>query len=140
MSNSLAFFSDPGMTMAMTRMEAYQSSDGASAPVEQVVYLGSPVSGKKFRDAAAPGTGQIVLSVVDAAGGAQLPAASVRLALSAGGLASATPGAALPVGVEILSGAGNSTPVHVRIDTAAQAAAVYDNLSLAVSPTLEEPV
>ena len=49
MSNSLTFFSDPEMTMAMTRMEAYQSSDGASAPVEQVVYLGSPVSGMGIR-------------------------------------------------------------------------------------------
>lgn len=137
MSNSLRFYQDAGMTVPLSSLSAVQADDGNAAAVDRVVYLGSPVSGKKFQAASAPGTAQISLSVVNAGGVAQIPATAVRLALSSGGLASATPGAALDVGLEILSGSGNALPVHLRIDGPAIAAGNYVNLSLATTLTVE---
>lgn len=137
MSNSLRFYQDAGMSVSLVLLEAVQTDDGGAAAVDRVVYLGSPVAGKKFQAASAPGSAQIVLSAVDAGAGLQIPASTLRLALSSGGLAGATPGAALNLGTEILSGSGNALPVHVRFDAAAIAAGVYDNLSLATSQTTE---
>lgn len=137
MSNALRFYQDAGMTMPANILEALQSDDGSAAAVDRVAYLGSPVAGKKFQSTSAPGTAQMVVSVADSETGLQIAPTTVRLALSSGALASATPGAALDVGTEILSGTGNAVPVHVRFDAAAIAAGVYDNLALATSLTLE---
>jgi hypothetical protein len=137
MSNTLRFYQDAGMSVTFSLAEAVQADDGAAAAVDRVAYLGSPVAGKKFQAASAPGVAQIALSVVDSATGLQIPANTVRLALSSGGLGSATPGAAIDLGLEILSGSGNALPVHLRFDAAAITAGVYDNLSLATSLTVE---
>lgn len=140
MTLSLRFYNDPGLTMPAGLLDAVQAADGAAAAVDQVVYLGAPIGGHKFQDAADPGGAQMVVSVVDAATGLQIPATTVRLALSAAALGSATPGAALDVGLTILSGAGHAVPVHVRFDAAAIAAGVYDNISLATSLVAEGAV
>lgn len=137
MSNALRFYQDAGMTVPANLLEAIQADDGNAAAVDRVAYLGAPVAGKKFQSAGAPGSAQIVVSVADSATGLQIPSNTVRLALSSGGLPGATPGAPLNVGAEILSGAGNAVPVHVRFDAAAIAAGVYNNLSLTTSLTLE---
>lgn len=137
MSNALRFYQDAGMSVPLNLAEAVQADDGAAAPVDRVAYLGSPVAAKKFQAASAPGVAQIALSVVDAATGLQIPANTVRLALSSGGLGSATPGAAIDIGLQILSGSGNALPVHMRFDAAAIAAGVYNNLSLSTSLTVE---
>ncbi len=137
MSNSLRFYLDAGMTVPLSSLSAVQADDGNAAAVDRVVYLGSPVSGKKFQAASAPGVTQMALSVENAGGAAQIPATAVRLALSSGDLASATPGAALAVGLEILSGSGNALPVHLRIDAPAATSGNYVNLSLATSLTVE---
>lgn len=137
MSNSLRFYRDAGMTLSASLFEAVQADDGNAAAVDAVAYLGSPVAGKKFLAASAPGTAQIAVSIVDSVTGLQIPASTYRLALSSGGLASATPGAALDVGTEILSGTGNALPVYIRCDAAAIAAGGYNNLSLATLLTAE---
>lgn len=137
MSNALRFYQDAGMTVPANLLEAIQADDGNAAAVDRVAYLGAPVAGKKFQSAGAPGSAQIVVSVADSATGLQIPSNTVRLALSSGALSSATPGAALNVGTEILSGSGNAVPVHLRFDAAAIVAGVYNNLSLATSLTLE---
>jgi len=137
MSNSLRFYQDAGMTVPLSSLSAVQADDGNAAAVDRVVYLGSPVSGKKFQAASAPGVAQISLSVANAGGVAQIPPTAVRLALSSGGLAGATPGAALDVGLEILSGSGHALPVHLRIDAPPATAGNYVNLSLATSLTVE---
>lgn len=140
MSNTLRFYNDAGMTVPLDLLEAVQTDGGGAAAVDRVAYLGAPVAGNKFQAASAPGTAQIVLSATDAGTGLQIPASTLRLALSSGGLAGATPGAALNLGTEILSGSGNALPVHVRFDAAAIASGVYDNLSLVTSLTTEVPV
>lgn len=140
MSNSLRFYTDSGMTVQFSLLSAVQTDDGAASAVDSVSYIGSPVTGMKFRDTTSPGTAQIVLSIVDSMTGMQIPASSVRLALSSGALPGATPGASLNLGTQILSGSGNALPVYARIDSAAIAAGTYNNLSLVTSSTIEEPV
>jgi len=137
MGNALRFYQDAGMTVLLSVCEATQADDGSAAAVDRVVYLGSPVAGKRFQAASAPGVAQIAVSVLDSATGLQVPASTVRLALSPGGLGSATPGAAIDVGLAIFSGAGNALPLYMRFDAAAIAAGVYDNLSVDTSPTVE---
>ncbi len=137
MSNSLLFYQDAGLTVSLSRIDALQASDGNAVAVDRVIYLGSTVSGKKFQDAVDPGAEPIVLSVVDSLTGLQVPSNTLRLALSGGGLDAATPGAAINLGTELLSGTGNALPVHVRVDAIAIAAGAYDNLSLVTSDTME---
>lgn len=137
MSNALAFYSDAGLTVPLIGLDATQATDGSAAAVDRVVWLGAPVAGRAFQADSDPGVDPVVVSVVDAATGLQIPATSVRLAATAGGLASATPGAPVALGAEIVSGVGNAPEVHVRIDAAAIAAGVYDNLSLVAVATVE---
>ena len=139
MSNALAFYADAGLTTPKARLVATQATDGAAPPVDTVVYVGAPAAGKKFQAASDPGVDTILLSNADAAGAPQVPATALRLALSSGGLASATPGAALALGTQILSGPANAVAVHVRIDAPALAAGVCNNLALETVATVELP-
>lgn len=137
MSNNLAFYSDAGLTVPLASLEAAQSTDGSAAAVDRIVWLGSPVAGYVFQASSDPGVDPLVVSIVDSLTGLQIPASSLRLAATAGGLPGATPGASLTLDVEIVAGAGNAAEVYVRVDAAAIAAGVYDNLSLACVETLE---
>lgn len=137
MSNSLAFYSDAGLTTPLSQLLAVQTNDGSAAAVDRVVYLGSPLVSMVFQAQSDPGIDQITVSINDSLSGLQIPAASLRLALSSGGLAAATPGAALDVGTEILSGSENAVAVHVRVDADAIAAGSYNNLSLMTNSTQE---
>ncbi len=139
MSNRLAFYSDAGMTVPLSRLEAAQATNGSAGVVDRVVWLGSPVSGYVFQASSDPGVDSVVVSIVDSLTGLQIPASSLRLAATSGGLAGATPGDPLDLGVEIESGTGNAAEVYVRVDAAAIAAGVYDNLSLSCVETLEVP-
>lgn len=64
----------------------------------------------------------------------------VALALTPGGLGSATPGAALPLGTEILSGAANAVEVHARIANAVDVIGQAEELRLATNLLVELPV
>lgn len=137
MAISLDFFKDSGLTDA-SDIPATQSVDGAAAAEDRVVYLGSPVAGRKFRATSNPGVDQVAVSIANAGG--SLPASAVKLALSAGGLASAVAGAPLNVGTQILSGVANALPIYVRIDAPALALARYTNLSLTTNTVTEGAV
>ena len=140
MSISLAFYLDAGLTSPASAVSIAQAVDGSSSAVDRVVYLGSPVAGKKFEQAAAPGTGQISLSIADAASGSGVQASHVKLATSSGGLASATAGAALNLGTSLLSGVANAVPVYLRVDTPALTAGVYSDISLTLPEIVESVV
>lgn len=137
MATTLAFYSDAGLTAAMAQLTALQAVDGSAAPEDRVVYLGSPTPARKFKVAANPGVGVITVSINDAVSGSGVAASAVRLALSAAGLDSATPGAALSLGTQLLSGVANAVAIHVRIDAPPLAKGNYTDLSL-VTPTLSE--
>lgn len=140
MSNNLAFYQDSGMTSALSRLDATQSDDGASAAADRVVYLGSPISGYKFQAASAPGVDGITVGIIDSLTGLQIPATSIKLALTYGGLGAAVAGASIAIGTQILSGSANSVPIYVRIDIGITSGGIYENLSLSTSSTLETAV
>ncbi len=131
--STFGFFSDAGLTTPVTSLRKYSTELG-----DKLVYFGSPATGKTLQDAEAPGTDLVLVSVVDAAGGTGLPASAVKLAATSGGLATATPGAALSLGVLVASGTANAKPVHVRIDTSGGTVPnEYTDLSLQVQSVIE---
>lgn len=130
MALSFGFFSDPALTTPFAgRLSFFQD---AQAPVgdDKVIYLGSPDPVKVLRAASDPGVDPITLTVADSAAGSGSPAGDVRLALSAGELASATGGAALSLGVQINGGAANAVAIHVRVLDSTGVSALNQDLSL----------
>ena len=137
MATSLKFYADPALTTLVTAGAFVQGEDGLAGPADRVFYLGSPTPGRTFQASSAPGTAQIVVSLSDSAGGYGPAVSHVKLAATAGGLDSATPGASLNVGTTINGGPGNGVPVHVRVDTPALTAGVYNDLALSTNSVLE---
>lgn len=137
MAVSLAFYNDPGLTSPLTSLSVAQASDGNSPAVDRVVYVGSTVAGKKFQVAANPGVDPVIVSPSDSATGSGVQTSHIKLALSQAGLNTATAGAGVSLGTQVLSGAANSVAVYVRVDTPALAVGTYTDVSL-VTPTLIE--
>lgn len=127
------FFADPGCTSPLfagvTIIDGQLSAD-------RVIYLGTAnVNAGVLRAASAPGLDPILVSVLDEAPETGIGSAAVRLALSAGGLAGASPGAALNVGLEVLPSA--PVPIYVRVEQGALAQGVYSDLRLETVPCVE---
>lgn len=108
------FFSDAALTTQINTALVFNQVAGSSTPDDKVVYYGGP-TGYQVKAQSDPGVDQITVSVVDAAGGSGSPASDVKLALTSGGLAGATGGAALNLGTVINGGAANAVPVHIRV-------------------------
>lgn len=141
MTISLKFFADPGLTIPLTELISDQASDGSSDDLSHVVYLGSVATGKVFRDAIAPGTAHIKVSVVDASPGAGNGVDTVQLALTAEGLGNAPLGAELDLGVaQIASGSAGAKAVYVRLQPVPGTPGVYSELALKVSGVIEVTV
>ncbi len=64
----------------------------------------------------------------------------VTLAATAGELATNTPGAALNLGTQILSGTGNATPIHIRMDQDSHPVGTWSDLKLAITELDEESI
>lgn len=142
---AFGFYSDAALTTQLqtgTPLAVSQNLTTGADPVDSIIYFGSPTTAGTVEavDAADPGVNDITLSVADAASGSGQPATAVRLALSAGGLDTATPGAALAIGASVLSGAVNAVAIHVRIDDQTDTVGVYTDLSLTCSEITEQPV
>lgn len=88
------------------------AADGQYA--DGVIYVGVPDANRKLQDADNPNTSQIQVSVTDSDGATAPDDLDIKLALTNGGLASASGGASLNLGLEILGGAGNAVAVHIR--------------------------
>lgn len=136
----IGLYLDAGLTQPAAAIAATQTSDGTAAAVDRAYYLGSPVAGKQFQSASAPGADPIVLSLTDAASGSGVEAAHLRLATSQAGLAAATPGAALSLSHTLLSGVANAVAVWVRIDTPALADGAYEDVSFHTNSLVETNV
>lgn len=140
MTISLLFYLDAGLTTPATALAAIQDTDGSAAPEDRTLYLGSTAAGRQFRAVSNPGVDPVVLSIADAASGSGVQPTHVKLATTAGGLASALAGQPLSLGTQLLSGVANAVEIHVRIDTPALSVGVYNDVSLALSNLLEEAV
>ncbi|PKO54933.1 MAG: hypothetical protein CVU28_08090 [Betaproteobacteria bacterium HGW-Betaproteobacteria-21] len=134
MSTTWKFHADAGLTVPLTTRGATIAH--GLGPTDAVVYLGSSAAGKTLRAASAPGVAAIAVEV-DATGAVGITAAALSLALSVGGLASATPGAALTLPAVLSSGAGGAVAIYVRTAQGALAQALYAGLKLRTVPVVE---
>lgn len=138
MAISLKAYNDSALSSVLTTLSALQRTDGATGPVDAVIYIGSTAVGKKFQAASNPGVDNIVLSVTDTDGaGTGQAATAVKLASSAAGLDTAVAGDPLTLGLSILSGAANAVEVHVRIEATNLTAGTYTDLSLDTNALVE---
>ena len=128
-------FADAGLTVPASPLTFAQVAGGA--PVDRLVFFGSPAAGKKLQAASEPGTAALSLTVIDADELTGLPTSAIKLATSAAGLNSATGGAALAIGSTILSGAAHAVPVYIRADANTGTPATFTDLSLRVDDALE---
>lgn len=131
---ALSLYVDSALTTLATPPLAFtQDNLGAIPPHQRQFYLGSTDSLLKFQADSAPGVDPITLQIVDTATGSGQPASAVKLATTQAGLAGATGGASLALGVQILSGVVNAVPVWVQFDDATGAIAVDTALKLALN-------
>lgn len=129
MAFNFGFFSDAALTTPISTPLVFSQQIGASAPDDKVVYYGG-ATGYQVKAQSNPGVDQITVSVVDSAGGSGSPATDVKLALTNGGLASATGGAALNLGTVISGGTANAVPVHIRVTDSTAVTGLNTDLSL----------
>ncbi len=123
---TFGFYNDSGLTQTAAAVTALQATDGTAPAADRVVYLGSTAAGRKLQAF----SGQITVGLEDAATSGGVEASHVRLALTQAGLDAATPGAALSLGTQVLSGVGNAVAVWLRIDTPPLAAGTYEDVTL----------
>lgn len=135
MSSTFAWYADAGLTVPLTRGDFVRGA--TPAPVNRIVYFGSPVAGKLLQHASDPGIEPLQVTVVDAASGSGVAVADVKLASTFAGLDSAVGGAALNLGTTLASGAGNAVPVFVRVGGSIATPGNYDDVSLQVADWLE---
>lgn len=143
MAISFKFYHDSALTQEITSgnpLTATQDSANLLAAVDKTIYLGSTVTGNKVQTVTSPGTNPVIISLVDAAGGSGAPVGEFKLALSSGGLASATAGAALTLSHTINSGVANAVPIYTRRDSVLTVAGTYTDISLQTNSLVETPV
>ena len=141
MATTYAFFHDSALTSAVNSgnpITALQDTINSLAPVDVQIWFGSATASRKARASSNPGVDQIAVTIADSATGSGEPASAVKLATSQGGLDSATAGASLNIGTQVLSGSGNAMSFWVRIDDATLATGAYTDLSLSAS-IVEDP-
>lgn len=129
MAFNFGFFSDAALTTPISTPLVFSQQIGVTAPDDKVVYYGG-TTGYQVKAQSNPGVDQITVSVVDSAGGSGSPASDVKLALTSGGLASATGGAALNLGAVINGGTANAVPVHIRVTNSTATTGLNTDLSL----------
>jgi len=118
MALTFKLYTDSALTTELTgNLIASQNADSSTPPIEFQLFIGS-VTGtpSKLEADSDPGVDQITVSVVDANIGAGHEAPEVKLATTQGGLAAATGGASLDLGVIVNSGSGNGAEFWVQVD------------------------
>ena len=80
---------------------------------------------------------QIAISIVDSASGSGSPATDIKLSLTLGGLASATSGAPLNLGTQVLSGTSNAKSIYIRVLDSTGTVGTNTDLSLQTNNVTE---
>lgn len=143
MALSFKFYHDAALTSEITALNpltATQDTAGGLGAVDKTIYFGSTATGTKAQVSANPGVTAISISIVDANAGTGSPASEIKLALSSGGLAGATGGAALTLSHTVTSGVANAVPIFTRRASALVVAGTHTDLSLATQSLVELPV
>ena len=135
MSLTFKFFADAGLTSEL--------ATGGDTIVEttdyhdRVIYFGSNATGATLQAASSPGTDPIAIAPDDADEEAAPAVSNIALSLSAVGLDTATPGAALNIGTTVSSGVASAVPIYVRTLRGALTAGTYTGLSLTTNAVVE---
>lgn len=138
MALSFKFYRDAELTVELTtQLACSQEEDGSSDPVVHQVYFGSREAHKKLVSDVAPNQIHVSLSVVDSEDQSGHPATDVTLASTEVGLATSTPGAALDLGVSVLSGVSNAKAVWIRFDDTTRASSASSELMIQTSTVKE---
>jgi hypothetical protein len=131
----LKIWHDAAMTQAVDAENPIDLSDGEA----QEKYAGSTASSLLHVRITLPGVNQLAVSVVDADSLTGAPDTDIKLALTEAGLATATPGDPLDLGVEILSGVANGVPFWVQYDDSIGTTAEYTDLTLKILDAQDTP-
>lgn len=127
-------YADAGLTIETDPVAFAHAQGGAG--MDRLVYLGSNASAKRLDKASDPGTDAVELSLYNTTPGSGLDTTDFTLALSSGDLDTNTPGAALAMGVTLLSGIGDAVPVFIRAHSA-EAIGAYSNIKLRLVGVVE---
>lgn len=137
MTMTFKFYSDAALTTEITAPLAFSQSTPSPTASDKVVYLGSVASGKTAEAASDPGVDPILVSIIDSASGSGSPATDVKLALTSGGLATATAGAPLSIGTQITSGSANAKEIHILVLDSTGVVGTNTDLSLQTNYLVE---
>lgn len=136
MAATFGWFLDSAKSQPLTTGKVFSfDADGSTGPVDAVLYLGSTTANRKIQASTNPGVDNLVVSVADAQPGSGQPSSAVKLALTSGGLDTATGGAALDLGITQLLSSEAGFPVYVRYANALTEVNNYADLSLQMTPT-----
>lgn len=137
------FFHDASLTQPIDSADpltATQETSGALGAVDKIIYFGAPTAGFIAQATSDPGVDPIVVSIADADAGTGAPATQFKLALSSGGLSSATPGASLSLSHTVTSGTANAIPIYTRRTSALTLAGNFVDITLETVDLDETPV
>lgn len=123
------FFTDPALSVPLSSVTTRHAVDGSSPPVTIVLYYGSTATGKRVVNAASPGVGFVTITPI-AAPDALHTTSEIKLALTLGGLSTATPGGPLSLGTEVLSGAANAIPIYLQVSNTVLVDSTRSDLAL----------
>lgn len=130
MALSFGFFSDAALTTPIMARLPFVQTVADPVGVDRVIHFGSPRAGQICQAASAPGVDPVEIGIVDASSGNGSPAGDVRLALSSGGLDTATGGAPLELPATIQGGVAGAVAIHIRVLDSTHASGVHNDLSL----------
>lgn len=128
MAISLACYRDSSLTDLIDSGAPLTFNIEVGSHADASFYLGSPTDGNKFQATSDPGVDQIALSVYDSAGGSGEAATAIKLALSSANLDTATAGADLNLGTELLSGVAHAVQIWIRVTPTVTTAGSYTDV------------
>lgn len=133
MSLSLGFFRDSTLTQAVGSSLPIDREIGG-APVDVVLYLGSPIAARRF----IPDSDAVIsIAVADTDPANGWAATDIRLATTQAGLDTATDGAPLALGDELLSSPANAQAFWLRFSGDSATPKTAADISL-ITNTLRE--
>ncbi|MCP4342403.1 MAG: hypothetical protein GY799_26880 [Desulfobulbaceae bacterium] len=131
---AFGLYTDAGLTTLLATNVIFEEPvDHSATPSDVTLYLGSPDVGKKLNALSDPGVDQITVSILDSSPGSGHEDTEIKLATTEAGLATATGGDALDLGVEILSEVGNAAEIWIRSRDATSTQGTSTELSIATN-------
>jgi hypothetical protein len=131
----LRIWHDAAMTQEVDAGNPIDLSDGEALQL----YAGSTALSLVHERITLPGVNQLAVSIVDADTLTGAPDTDIKLALTEVGLATATPGDSLDLGVQILSGSANVVTFFAQYDDSIGTTAEYTDLTLKILDVQDSP-